>query len=485
MISSIKFNFALNLANTVSRLLFPLITFPYVSRILLAEGIGQVQFFQGIIDYISLCSALGIPLYAVREVARVRNDKACLCKMTVEILLLHSALTLMGYGAVYVLVATVAKIQMDIPLFLLLSASLFFDAIGGVWFYQGIEDFKYITIRGIAVRIFSLICLFVFVRSKSDLFYYAAIIITANAGGNLFNFVRLRKHLDTSLLCLKELRLLRHLRPALHLFAINVINSIFINLDTVMLGFMKSEAVVGYYTVSIRITGVILGIVQSLGAVLLPHLTNLASHSRMEEFRQLVNKALSFTLAISLPLTVGLIFMAKPLIHLFVGHRFEPAILTVQIMAPLILFISISRMMCWQILFPLNEEKKVFYTMLAGAAVNFVMNLLFIPSYSQYGAGGATCVAEGLVAVIAIAFARRTIPIQLFSQRNFHYCIVSLCIAVSLYVWKNLVTDETGYVLVGVLSSALIYGGYLWYKKDTFILQIKRGIVNLLVQKVL
>ena len=170
MISSIKFNFALNLANTVSRLLFPLITFPYVSRILLAEGIGQVQFFQGIIDYISLCSALGIPLYAVREVARVRNDKACLCKMTVEILLLHSALTLMGYGAVYVLVATVAKIQMDIPLFLLLSASLFFDAIGGVWFYQGIEDFKYITIRGIAVRIFSLICLFVFVRSKSDLF---------------------------------------------------------------------------------------------------------------------------------------------------------------------------------------------------------------------------------------------------------------------------------------------------------------------------
>lgn len=126
MISSIKFNFALNLANTVSRLLFPLITFPYVSRILLAEGIGQVQFFQGIIDYISLCSALGIPLYAVREVARVRNDKACLCKMTIEILLLHSALTLMGYGAVYVLVATVAKIQMDIPLFLLLSANLFF-----------------------------------------------------------------------------------------------------------------------------------------------------------------------------------------------------------------------------------------------------------------------------------------------------------------------------------------------------------------------
>ncbi|MCD8135487.1 MAG: flippase [Parabacteroides gordonii] len=319
MTSSIKRNFALNLVNTISGLLFPLVTFPYASRILLADGIGQVQFFQGIIGYISLCTALGIPLYAIREIARVRNDKTLCSKTAIEILLLHSVLTLAGYAVVYVLVATVAKIQVDIPLFLLQSINLFFTAIGAVWFYQGIEDFKYITIRAIIIRVFSLICLFVFIKDKSDLFYYAAISVTAEVGSNLFNFIRLRKYIDIDQLHLKELRPLRHLRSALKIFAMNLVISIYVNLDSVMLGFMKNEAAVGYYAASTRITKSILGIVQSLGTVLLPSLTNLISENRMDEFRLLANKAMNFTLATSLPLTIGLIFTAKPLIHLFAG----------------------------------------------------------------------------------------------------------------------------------------------------------------------
>lgn len=125
MASSVKKNFALNLINTISGLLFPLITFPYASRILLAEGIGQVQFFQGIIGYIALCTALGIPMYAIREIARVRNDRELCSRTSVEILLLHSGLTLIGYAIVAVLVATVTQIQVNIPLFLLLSTNLF------------------------------------------------------------------------------------------------------------------------------------------------------------------------------------------------------------------------------------------------------------------------------------------------------------------------------------------------------------------------
>lgn len=317
MTSSIKRNFTLNLINTISGLLFPLVTFPYASRILLADGIGQVQFFQGIINYISLCTALGIPLYAIREIARVRNNKTLCSKTAVEILLLHSVLTLAGYAVVYVLTATVAKIQVDIPLFLLLSTNLFFTTIGAVWFYQGIEDFKYITIRAIAIRTFSLICLFVFIKDKSDLFYYVAISVTAEVGSNLFNFIRLRKYINIGQLSLKELHPFRHLRPALRIFAMNLVISIYVNLDSVMLGFMKNEAAVGYYTASIRLTKSILGIVSSLGTVLLPRLTNLISNNRMDEFRQLTNKAISFTLAISLPLIIGLIFMAEPLIHFF------------------------------------------------------------------------------------------------------------------------------------------------------------------------
>ena len=188
---SIKKNFILNLINVLSGLLFPLITFPYTSRILMPDGIGLVQFFQTIIGYIALCTALGIPIYAVREIARIKDNQIECNKITVEILLLHSCLTLIGYVIVVVLITTVAKIQVDIPLFSLLSANLFFSAIGALWFYQGIEDFKYITIRALVVRTLSLIALFIFVKEKTDLFYYAAISVLAEVGGNIFNFFRL------------------------------------------------------------------------------------------------------------------------------------------------------------------------------------------------------------------------------------------------------------------------------------------------------
>lgn len=140
--TSIKRNFVLNLLNTVTALLFPLITFPYASRILFAEGIGRVQFFLSIIDYIALCTALGIPLYAVREIAKVRDDTMLRSKTTTEILLLHALLTLAGYGIVLLLSFTIAKIEVDVPLFLLLSTTLFFNAIGVAWVLSGDRRFQ-------------------------------------------------------------------------------------------------------------------------------------------------------------------------------------------------------------------------------------------------------------------------------------------------------------------------------------------------------
>lgn len=483
MASSVKKNFALNLINTISGLLFPLITFPYASRILLAEGIGQVQFFQGIIGYIALCTALGIPMYAIREIARVRNDRELCSRTSVEILLLHSGLTLIGYAIVAVLVATVTQIQVDIPLFLLLSTNLFFTAIGATWFYQGIEDFKYITIRAIVVRLFSLVCLFIFVKEKSDLFCYATISVTAEVGSNLFNFFRLRKYIDISRLRLKELHPLRHLKPALRIFAMNLVISIYVNLDSVMLGFLKDEKAVGYYAASTRITKSILGVVQSLGTVLLPRISNLVSNHRMEEFHQLANKAFRFMLMLSLPLTVGLIFMASSLIHLFCGSGFEPSILTTQIMAPIILFISLSGIMCWQILFPLDKEKWVVYATMSGAIVNFTLNWILIPSYAQYGAGIATSIAECLVTIVAILLARKLAPVQLWNRQILDYVMGTLLMTLFLGGLTYFVTNEIRFAVIGVPVSILLYGSYLWFRKDEFVIQAQSIFINLLNKK--
>ena len=165
MARSIKENFIYNMIGTVSGFLFPMITFPYVSRVIMAEGLGQVQFYNSIINYVVLLTGLGIPLYATREIARVRDNLKDLSKTTTEIIFLNLILNILGYAAVFIMCFTIDEVMHNIPLFLLLSTSIVLTTIGCTWFFSGVEDFKYITIRGLVVRIVSTIFLFLFVKT--------------------------------------------------------------------------------------------------------------------------------------------------------------------------------------------------------------------------------------------------------------------------------------------------------------------------------
>ena len=479
---SIKNNFLLNLSTTIPGLLFPLITFPYASRILMADGIGQVQFFQSIIDYVSLCTALGIPLYAVREIARIRDNKELRSRTTIEILLLHAILTLVGYIVVFILAKTVAKIEIDASLFFLLSTTLFFNTIGVAWFYQAIEDFKYITLRSLFVRILSLVALFIFVKTKQDLFYYAGILVIGTVGNNIFNFFRLRKYIKLSKGEFKRLNLLRHLIPALKIFILNLVISIYVNLDSVMLGFLKNEESVGYYAAATRLTKAILGIVSSLGAVLLPRFSNMITNGQKEEFQLLANKAASFTIALSLPMSVGLIFMAAPIIHIFCGNGFEPSILTLKLVAPIVLFIGLSGIIGMQILYPQGREKYVIISTMVGACINLLINYLLIPQYGQYGAALGTVIAEFMVTVIMILLGRKYLPINILSKQNLHYLIGSIVISILLAFLFVFPLHEVNYLLIGILLSVIVYYAYLLMIKDTLALQLKKLLLSIFKQ---
>ena len=263
MARSVKANYLFNLINSASQLLFPLITFPYASRIMMADGIGQVNFFQSIISYISLFTCLGIPMYAIREIAKVRDNLEKMTRTTVEILLLHAFLTLFGYIIVAAICMTVAKVQTDIPLFLILSVSIFFTAIGCEWFYQGIEDFKYVAIRGIVVKTVSVLLLFLLVKSKEDILWYGAYTVFGVLGGNIFNFIRLRKYLHRDFVGFSKLHPFKHLKPALHIFVFNVIASIYLQLNNVLLGFMKDAEAVGYFTAATKLMVIAVGLSRS------------------------------------------------------------------------------------------------------------------------------------------------------------------------------------------------------------------------------
>lgn len=366
----------------------------------------------------------------------------------------------------------------------MLSTTLFFNAVGVPWFYQAVEDFKYITVRAITIRILSLIALFIFVKTKGDLMYYAAITVVANVGANVFNFFRLRKYLNYSIVInFKELELKRHLKPALQIFILNLIVSIYINLDSVMLGFLKDQQAVGYYAGATKLTKAILGVITSLGVVLLPRFSNMIGNGLLAEFYTLANKAISFVIALSLPMFIGLMMMAAPIIHLFCGPDFEPSVLTLQLISPIILFISLSGIIGMQILYPLGKEKLVIVSTLTGAILSFTLNLILIPRYAQYGSAFATSIAEVTVLITMIFLGRKSLLFSWFSKQNINYFIGTIIILIFLFLLKTQIQDELMFLLVGILGSCFIYGIFLLLMKDPFVLRIMNIMINMKFNK--
>lgn len=459
MSKSLKSNYIFNLINTVSQVLFPLITFPYAARIMLPDGIGQVNFFTSIINYITLFSSLGIPVYAIKATAAVRDDREKLNQVTIEIVSLNLILTFFAYVAVGVICLTVPKVSVDIPLFLILSLSIIFTTIGCEWFYKGIEDFKYITIRGIVIKTVSLILLFIFVKSKEDILLYGLYTVLGAIGGNIFNFIRLRKYISVKEV-LGSIRPLRHLKPVLQVFLFSAITSIYLQLNTIILGFMKNASDVGIYTTAVKLFSIVNGIIGSLGTVMLPRVSNLVATNDMEEVKRLAQKAYNFSFTFSLPTIIGVIVSSPYLIRLFCGESFMESVLCIQIIAPIMLFISISSLLGYQILYPMGHLNLVIGYCVIGSVVCIILDMLLIPNMTYVGVSISYMLTELVVAMIAIIVSRRYIKIDFFTTSQRNTIISTLFLTVVFVMFRNIELGNdflmlTAYGVVGIIAYSL------------------------------
>lgn len=472
MAQSVKVNYILNLINTGTQMLFPLITFPYVCRVIEADGIGQINFFQSIISYISLFTCLGIPMYAIREIARDRSDVVQMNRTAMEILLLHSMLTLVGYAIVAILCLTVPQIQVNIPLFLILSLTIFFTAIGCEWFYQGIEDFKYITIRGLIIKTVSVVLLFIFVKSKTDLLYYGCYTVFGVLGGNIFNFFRLRKYIHRENIIFSELHIKRHIKPVLKVFSFSVVTSIYLQLNTVLLGFLKSALAVGYFAAATKVMQMLLTMSACLGSVMMPRASHLIAENKEDEFNRLIQKSYDFTLAIALPMTIGLIFCAPSLITALCGVKFEHSILPSQIIAPIILMVAISNVFGIQVLFPKGKINIVTLCCGIGAVADLTLNLCLIPFFSYIGTSIAYLGAEVATTVSMYFIGRRYIPIIYFKKSHLTYALGCIVMALALYGISLLQLPTLTILLLQGCCGVLAYFIILCICKDEMLVQI-------------
>lgn len=467
--SSVKKNIILNGINTVSSILFPIVTFPYAARILLPEGIGIVNFQLSIINYIVLLTSIGIPLYAVKEVAKFQDEKYLRNKTTIEIVLLSFVLCLFGYVIVWILAEFIPQIHHQSSLFFILSLTILFNSIGVNWFYQGIEDFQYITIRAIVIRTLSAVALFIFVKNPADILAYGIVTVGSTVGNNFINFIHLRKHIDFKDIQIRHLDVFRHLQPALHVFILNLIISLYIQLNTIMLGFMQGDDAVGYFTAGTKISHIGLTLISSIGTVLLPRGTNLLQNQDLAGFSSIINKSARLTVALSLPVIVALMILATPVTVIFCGAEYMASIPVLYLNAPVILFIGLTGVMGIQILYPKNKINIVIWSVSGGAIVNIVLNILFIPLYGATGAAFSTLIAELTVFALQVILGRKYYPFTWKTIFLMRYIIATVLMGIALQIVHAYINNDLLQILVSVLVGIIVYTISLLCLKDDLI----------------
>ena len=478
---SLKLNFIMNAILTMSSFLFPLITFPYVSRVLLPIGTGKVSFATSLISYFNLFAQLGIPTYGIRVCAEVRDDRKELTRTSQELLIINLIMSAVSYGILALALIFVPRLREDRTLYIIISSTILLSAIGMEWLYKALEQYTYITIRSIIFKFVALIFMFLLIHQPTDYVIYGGITIFASSASNIFNFINAYKYIDMK--PLRGVNVKRHLKPIAVFFAMSCATTIYTNLDTVMLGFMATDTDVGYYNAAVKIKNILVSIVTSLGTVLLPRASYYVQNSFMEEFWSITRKALNFVFLLASPFMLYFMFYAKEGILFLSGSAYASSIVPMQIIMPTLLLIGITNILGIQILVPLGKEKIVLYSEIAGAIVDVIINAILIPRYVSAGAAIGTLVAEFVVLVVQYYALRKEVNIFF---RKIHYFRISIALILASFSSLWIKAFNCGSFLTLILSAVLffgVYGFFLLATKEPLILEIYRQIIDWLSKK--
>lgn len=477
---SLKLNFIMNALLTMSQFIFPLITFPYVSRILLPEGTGKVSFASSVISYFLMFAQLGIPTYGIRACAKVRDNREKLTRTVHEIFIINMAMTLLVYFMLAIALFTVPRLQQDKLLFLIVSSTIILNAIGMEWLYKALEQYAYITLRSILFKVLALVAMFMFIHEKSDYVVYGATSILASSASYIFNFVNVHKYINMR--PVGKYNFKQHMKPIAVFFAMSCATTVYTHLDTVMLGFMKTDADVGYYNAAVKIKSILVSVVTSLGTVLLPRASYYVEHGMKEEFQRITRKAINFVFLIATPLMIYFILFAKEGIFFLSGDAYARSILPMQIIMPTLLFIGLSNIMGIQILVPLGKEKVVLYSEIAGAVADLIINLILIPVMGAVGAAIGTIVAEAVV-LIWQYFALKGKVANAYKQIRYVPIVIGIAVGSFASLWvKSMGCNDFIKLVVSAVIFFGIYGITLTVAKEPLTLELEKQVIGKVVK---
>lgn len=477
---SLGLNAFLNGLKITLNLLFPLITFPYVSRVLGVKGIGVYNYSNSIVSYFLLIAALGISTYAIREGAKYRDDKKQINEFASEIFTINICSTLVSYILLFACLIIFTNLHDYVSCILIFSVQIFFTTLGMDWVYSIYEDYAYITVRSISFQIISLILLFIFVRSKNDYLNYAIITVFSSVGSNIFNFVHARMFVKVKLTW--DIPWKHHLLPIFIIFASNVAIMVFVNSDITILGIMKNTYVVGLYSVAAKVYSIIKNLLASLLIVTVPRLAMLMGKRRMNEYNKILTKVINMLLLFTLPAMTGLFMLSKEVVLIISGRSFLAATPSLQILCFALIFSLFSWVMSDCVLIPIKREKFVLIGTVISAIINICLNLILIPFWSEKAAALSTVAAEASMMISNLYFSRDIIS-KIIKSGNFRNNLLSSllgCSGIVLICWLCDIGWESFFLktLFSIILSVVIYGAILIFLNNATIISIMKGIKN-------
>ena len=460
MAKSIKKNFLYNVLLNISKVIFPLITAPYVSRVLEPDGVGLFNFANTYAGWFALFAALGIPYYGIREVAKIRGDVDRQTRFVSEIVSISIIATVFCTVLMFLTLLFVPQLNENYIVFLVSGIILYTTPFKVDWFFQGKEFFGYITLRSLVIKTLSIVLLFLFVHEKSDLLLYVALNALCLVLNEIWNFVKLYRSGIHPYFTLSGKV---HIKPLLILFSSSIAISVYTVLDTLMLGFMTDYKEVGYYNCATHISKALLPIVTSLAAVALPRISQMQQEGNWLEINKLLSKSLSIVSFLSFPIAVGIIIIAPVFVPLFFGSEFYGTIQPLQVIILTVIAIGFSNLTGIQILLGLDYDKLFLYSILTGTVSNFLLNLMLIPTSGAVGAACSSVAAEVLILIVMSILIKKVTPVEFKRRKDLAISLVLSLLFIPIGRILLMWFDGWGYVFITSIICGIFYllGQYL------------------------
>jgi O-antigen/teichoic acid export membrane protein len=453
---SVKNSVFYNVLLAISQVFFPLITFPYLARTLGPEHVGVLNFAESIAKYFVMLAALGIPIYGIREIAKVQNELKERTKIFAEIFTINLICTL---GLSFLFLAAIffiPQLNKEKVLFYWTIAYFFFQVFYLEWFFNGMNQFKFIAIRQFVIRFFFIIFVFVLIKSQLDYVNYMRMQFGLSVLLAIINFNNLSKHISLNKETFSNLDLRKHIKPLLYIFLTIFSISIYFSLDTILLGFLANNESVGYYSTALKLVKLIIAVFGAVTVAIFPSLINLYHSQQIEKFRELIRQVFFVLVSLSIPAIVIFISCAKEIVHVLFSQNFDRSILPLQITAPLILIVSLSSIFGFQVLSALAKDRQILYSAIIGMSVSIVLSIILVPSLMEVGEAITILVTELSVSVSFIYFTKKHFKVGGLTNMFLKQLVGALPYLVFVIIFKSIINDSI-IVLTSISIISLIW----------------------------